>query len=499
MVSFRGISNRSKGLLRISAICAWPGSIPSFLFLVLAACSNPIAAGPGEISNRATEIQALIEHPETKSLSRSMEHVSLSRSRLQEFCETDVSVQKGRIFLRKRGGKEGEPFNLYYSEIEPKTVPDLIGLLPGSELYRTESTARVWDEWDEKGMPGICNENRFSLIVYSDGEVLELQISRRLPMNLDWFEGKRSASEDIQFLVHWRKLKPPWHKRFRKYATISKRLALTPQQYGSLCRENRPESIEVGLITERENVVGIRLKQVPQSTDFYGLGLRNGDILRDLISLEVKGSALQPDTDSVPIPELCTQKESTFLVERGGRLYRATWKVVENLADSGFNERQSDDVVSVRLLMKPLYEDVPELLDPVSPGNPINPQTEEPYTDHQMQRFEELREKFPDNSVIPARQDSKTRAKREEERKRIYRIQTRIVKKEATCKEVNEYYDYQSNSIRDRIELIEYVLEKREAEPEMLKKFQEVLEMNKRTLKSYEKAKARALKNCLSP
>ena len=116
-----------------------------------------------------------------------------------------------------------------------------------------------------------------------------------------------------------------------------------------------------------------------------------------------------------------------------------------------------------------------------------------------MQRFEELREKFPDNSVIPARQDSKTRAKREEERKRIYRIQTRIVKKEATCKEVNEYYDYQSNSIRDRIELIEYVLEKREAEPEMLKKFQEVLEMNKRTLKSYEKAKARALKNCLSP
>ena len=58
-----------------------------------------------------------------------------------------------------------------------------------------------------------------------------------------------------------------------------------------------------------------------------------------------------------------------------------------------------------------------------------------------------------------------------------------------TCKEVNEYYDYQSNSIRDRIELIEYVLEKREAEPEMLKKFQEVLEMNKRTLKSYEKAK----------
>lgn len=140
-------------------------------------------------------------------------------------------------------------------------------------------------------------------------------------------------------------------------------------------------------------------------------------------------------------------------------------------------------------------EGEPEILDPVSEGNPINPQTGQPYTDSMMKQFDVLREKFPGNSVIPQRETPEMKEKKEQERKSMYQIQAQIVKKEASEEQINQYYDFQTKSIRDRLELINYVLDKKgdSMSEEIKKKYTEIRDMNKRQLDSYEKARTRAI------
>ncbi len=159
--------------------------------------------------------------------------------------------------------------------------------------------------------------------------------------------------------------------------------------------------------------------------------------------------------------------------------------------DSGVGENNLPDQPDARQR----NDGDPEILDPVSEGNPINPQTGQQFTDRQMAQFDTLREKFPDNTVIPQRMTPELKAQKEQRRQEIYQIQTRIVKKEASEAEVNEYYDYQQKALNDRLELIEYVLNKADANmsDDMRKKFEEVQQMNQRTLKSYEDARKRAL------
>lgn len=137
----------------------------------------------------------------------------------------------------------------------------------------------------------------------------------------------------------------------------------------------------------------------------------------------------------------------------------------------------------------------PDILEPVSKGNPINPQTGTPFTDRHMAQFDKLRQKFPDNSVIPRRQTPELKAQMEEKRQAIYEIQTKIVKKDASTEEVNQYYDYQQKAMTDRLELINYVLDKdsEKISDEMREKLEKVKEMNQRSLKSYEDARTRAL------
>ncbi len=48
--------------------------------------------------------------------------------------------------------------------------------------------------------------------------------------------------------------------------------------------------------------------------------------------------------------------------------------------------------------------------------NPVNPQTNKPYTNEEMERFSQLRERFPDNSLIPKKlSPAEKEAKRQED------------------------------------------------------------------------------------
>ncbi len=146
-------------------------------------------------------------------------------------------------------------------------------------------------------------------------------------------------------------------------------------------------------------------------------------------------------------------------------------------------------------------EDEPEILEKVSEDNPINPQTGLPYTDEQMEQFDKLREKFPNNSLIPKRITPEEKKAQEEKQRRILEIQSKISARKANAEEIQEYYEYQKKPIQDRIELLRYVLEKLEDElPEDLKnQYKEVLKMNERQLESIEEQKNTVLKSAVNP
>ncbi|MFN3604678.1 MAG: hypothetical protein ACK4UJ_08220 [Leptonema sp. (in: bacteria)] len=144
-------------------------------------------------------------------------------------------------------------------------------------------------------------------------------------------------------------------------------------------------------------------------------------------------------------------------------------------------------------------EGEPEILEKVSEGNPINPQTGLPYTDEQMEQFDKLREKFPNNSLIPKRKNAEQIKEEEEKQRRILEIQSKISVKKANKEEIEIYYDYQKKPILDRLELLEYVLkELKEDLPEDLKsQYEQVLKMNKEQIKNIEEQKNIMLKSAI--
>lgn len=146
-------------------------------------------------------------------------------------------------------------------------------------------------------------------------------------------------------------------------------------------------------------------------------------------------------------------------------------------------------------------DEEPEILEKVSEGNPINPQTGLPYTDEQMEQFDKLREKFPNNSLIPKRMTPQEKKTQEDKQRRILEIQSKISARKANAEEIQEYYEYQKKPIQDRIELLRYVLEKLEDElPEDLKnQYKEVLKMNEKQLESLEEQKNAVLKTAVNP
>lgn len=141
--------------------------------------------------------------------------------------------------------------------------------------------------------------------------------------------------------------------------------------------------------------------------------------------------------------------------------------------------------------------DEPDLLEPASEGNPVNPETGRPYSDQVMEQFSELRKKFPTNSIIPRRRSPEDVRKEEAERAEIYGMQSRIFQNKASSDEIDKFYDFQAKGIRDRLELLEYVLAEQSASmsPDIKKKYDQIVSMNKNQLQSFEEARKRAKTN----
>lgn len=140
-------------------------------------------------------------------------------------------------------------------------------------------------------------------------------------------------------------------------------------------------------------------------------------------------------------------------------------------------------------------EEEPEILEAVSEGNPLNPQTGMPFTDVQMEQFESLQKQFPGNSIIPQRMTPERQEQITKERENMVAVQQRMTAKTASKEDITTFYDFQMKGMKDRAQLLNYVLEKmgKDMDDDMRLKFNEVLQANKRNIESLENEKQKSI------
>lgn len=128
---------------------------------------------------------------------------------------------------------------------------------------------------------------------------------------------------------------------------------------------------------------------------------------------------------------------------------------------------------------------------------PINPQTGKPYSDEAMEQFDSLREKFPGNDLIPKRLTSESKKEKTKTEERLAKVTNAVMTKTANSSEIRDYYKFQEKSAKDRLEIIEYLVQsqKESGEEDEEGQFQKILDGIKTQYDQIKKEKETAFQN----
>ena len=128
---------------------------------------------------------------------------------------------------------------------------------------------------------------------------------------------------------------------------------------------------------------------------------------------------------------------------------------------------------------------------------PINPQTGKPYSEEAMEQFESLREKFPGNDLIPKRYTPEAKAEKSRQDDKLAKISNAVINKTANNSDIKEYYKYQEKSVKDRLEIIEYLVQsqKESGEEDEGGQFQKILDSIKEQANQVKKEKESVFRN----
>ncbi|EJO69024.1 MULTISPECIES: LIC_20245 family lipoprotein [Leptospira] len=128
--------------------------------------------------------------------------------------------------------------------------------------------------------------------------------------------------------------------------------------------------------------------------------------------------------------------------------------------------------------------------------NPVNPQTNKPYTNEEMERFSQLRERFPDNSLIPKKLSPAEKEAKRQEDSRIAEAARNVFARTATQDQIRSYYQNMEKQTQDRMDIINYLvdLQKGSGEEETEKKLNNIQESIKNQLQQVQKEKENAFK-----
>ncbi|EMI64119.1 hypothetical protein MAL08_12860 [Leptospira noguchii] len=128
--------------------------------------------------------------------------------------------------------------------------------------------------------------------------------------------------------------------------------------------------------------------------------------------------------------------------------------------------------------------------------NPVNPQTNKPYTNEEMERFSQLRERFPDNSLIPKKLSPAEKEAKRQEDSLIAEAARNVFARTATQDQIRSYYQNMEKQTQDRMDIINYLvdLQKGSGEEETEKKLNNIQESIKNQLQQVQKEKENAFK-----
>ncbi len=127
---------------------------------------------------------------------------------------------------------------------------------------------------------------------------------------------------------------------------------------------------------------------------------------------------------------------------------------------------------------------------------PTNPQTGKPYDEETMEQFEKLRLIFPGNDLIPRKYTKEQKAKKDEEDAKYAQATSAYLNNNASKEQVELYFNRQEKTLRDRLEIVEYLIDAQKEDGEYDKngEFQKILDSTNEQLKNLETQKQEAFK-----
>ncbi|PJZ70390.1 hypothetical protein CH373_12005 [Leptospira perolatii] len=133
--------------------------------------------------------------------------------------------------------------------------------------------------------------------------------------------------------------------------------------------------------------------------------------------------------------------------------------------------------------------------DQTDADNPVNPQTGKPYTNEEMDRFHQLKERFPTNSLIPVKMNSAEKEKKKQLELKVSEATRAVLSRTASKEQVSTYYDYMEKQSMDRLEIVAYLvdLQKGSGDEEQEKKLDAIKSSLEKQLEQVQKDKQKAM------
>ncbi|MDX1959348.1 MAG: hypothetical protein SFU98_12285 [Leptospiraceae bacterium] len=126
--------------------------------------------------------------------------------------------------------------------------------------------------------------------------------------------------------------------------------------------------------------------------------------------------------------------------------------------------------------------------------NPINPQTGKPYDNETMEQFAQLTLQFPENELIPKKQTTSYKEAQAKRYAEISKATAAYISGNPTKEDVRLHFSSQEKVFKDRMEIIEYLVELQKEEGELDKdgQLKKILDGAKEQQKQFEQLKAEA-------
>jgi len=126
--------------------------------------------------------------------------------------------------------------------------------------------------------------------------------------------------------------------------------------------------------------------------------------------------------------------------------------------------------------------------------NPINPQTGKPYDNETMEQFAQLTLLFPENDLIPKKMTPEMKADKERKTAEVGKATAAYVNGNPTKDDVKLHFSTQEKALKDRMEIIEYLvnIQKEEGEVDKDGQLQKILEGAKEQEKMFEQQRNEA-------